>query len=111
MSELLPRVQALAAIARSYHIGFNIDAEEADRLEISLDLLPSLAEDQAPDDWNVFGCVVQVYGKRCMLVIASVLERARSTLRRTRVRPVTGPHRDRPEKRSVGEGRSAGVER
>src|SRR3546814_9066834 len=59
MSELLPRVQALAAIARSYDIGFNIDAEEADRLELSLDLLQSLAEDPALDDWNGHGFVVQ----------------------------------------------------
>src|SRR3546814_10464138 len=55
MSELLPRVQALAAIARSYDIGFNIAAEEADRLELSLDLLQSLAEDPAHDDWNGLG--------------------------------------------------------
>src|SRR3546814_720842 len=46
MSELLPRVQALAAIARSYDIGFNIDAEEADRLELSLDLLKSLRSEE-----------------------------------------------------------------
>ena len=47
MTELLPDVRALAALASSYDIGFNIDAEEADRLELSLDILQSLAEDPA----------------------------------------------------------------
>ena len=41
MAELLPRVKALAVLAKGYDIGFNIDAEEADRLELSLDLLES----------------------------------------------------------------------
>ena len=45
MAELLPRVQALATLASGYDIGFNIDAEEADRLELSLDILESLAFD------------------------------------------------------------------
>src|SRR3546814_18488647 len=57
MSELLPRVQALAAIARSYDISCNIDAEEEDRLTLSLDLEQSLAEDTAMDDWNGLGFV------------------------------------------------------
>ena len=48
MGELLPRVIALAKLARRYDIGFNIDAEEADRLELSLDLLESLASDPVP---------------------------------------------------------------
>ena len=45
LGELLPRVKTLAALARSYQIGFNIDAEEMDRLELSLDLLEALALD------------------------------------------------------------------
>ena len=46
MAELLPRVQALAVLAQSYDIGLNIDAEEADRLELSLDLLEALCFDR-----------------------------------------------------------------
>ncbi len=50
---------------RRYDIGLNIDAEEADRLELSLDLLEALALDPALKDWNGLGFVVQAYGKRC----------------------------------------------
>ena len=52
MNELLPRVKALAALAKSYDIGFNIDAEEADRLDLSLDLLEALCLDPELEGWN-----------------------------------------------------------
>ncbi|KAG1079196.1 hypothetical protein G6F40_016414 [Rhizopus arrhizus] len=52
IAELLPRVKALTALARSYDIGLNIDAEEADRLEISLDLLEALCFAPELDGWN-----------------------------------------------------------
>ncbi|MBS0483385.1 MAG: proline dehydrogenase family protein, partial [Proteobacteria bacterium] len=92
MSELLPRVKALAAIARGYDIGFNIDAEEADRLELSLDLLESLA--LAPDlaGWNGLGFVVQAYGKRCPFVIDWIVDLARRADRRIMVRLVKGAY-------------------
>jgi RHH-type proline utilization regulon transcriptional repressor/proline dehydrogenase/delta 1-pyrroline-5-carboxylate dehydrogenase len=65
MGELLPLVRDLALLSKSYDIGLNIDAEEADRLELSLDLLESLALDPELADWNGLGFVVQAYGKRC----------------------------------------------
>uniref|UniRef100_UPI0013D26BC0 proline dehydrogenase family protein n=8 Tax=Bacteria TaxID=2 RepID=UPI0013D26BC0 len=55
MGELLPRVKTLAVLARHYDIGLNIDAEEADRLEISLDLLESLALDPDLSGWDGLG--------------------------------------------------------
>jgi RHH-type proline utilization regulon transcriptional repressor/proline dehydrogenase/delta 1-pyrroline-5-carboxylate dehydrogenase len=68
MAELLPRVLHLAELARRYDIGMNIDAEEADRLELSLDLLEALCA--APlKGWNGIGFVVQAYQKRCPQVI------------------------------------------
>ena len=69
MGELLPRVKGLAALAKSYDIGLNIDAEEADRLEISLDLLEALALDPDLAGWNGIGFVIQAYGKRCPFAI------------------------------------------
>ena len=69
MAELLPKVKALALIAKSYDIGLNIDAEEADRLELSLDLLEALRLDPALSGWNGMGFVVQAYGKRCPFVL------------------------------------------
>jgi RHH-type proline utilization regulon transcriptional repressor/proline dehydrogenase/delta 1-pyrroline-5-carboxylate dehydrogenase len=104
MRELLPRVRALALLARSYDIGFNIDAEEADRLELSLDLLQSLAEDGALAGWDGLGFVVQAYGKRCPFVIDFVVALARANQRRIMVRLVKGAYWDAEIKRAQVDG-------
>ncbi|MEG3087132.1 trifunctional transcriptional regulator/proline dehydrogenase/L-glutamate gamma-semialdehyde dehydrogenase [Sphingomonas sp. PB4P5] len=104
MAELLPRVRDLAILARSYDIGFNIDAEEADRLEISLDILQSLAEDPALADWAGLGFVVQAYGKRCPLVIDFIVALARANQRRIMVRLVKGAYWDAEIKRAQVDG-------
>ena len=65
MKELLPRAKGLASLAKSYDIGFNIDAEEADRLDLSLDILETLSLDPDLGGWNGLGFVIQAYGKRC----------------------------------------------
>ena len=104
MAELLPRVRDLAILARRYDIGFNIDAEEADRLELSLDLLQSLAEDPALADWAGLGFVVQAYGKRCPLVIDFIVDLARRTGRRIMVRLVKGAYWDAEIKRAQVDG-------
>lgn len=104
MAELLPRVRALALRARSYGIGFNIDAEEADRLELSLDLLQSLAEDPALGGWDGLGFVVQAYGKRCPLVLDWIVALARRTGRRIMVRLVKGAYWDAEIKRAQVDG-------
>lgn len=106
MAELLPRVRDLAALARSYDIGLNIDAEEADRLELSLDLLQSLAEDPALAGWNGLGFVVQAYGKRCPAVIDFIVALARDTGRRIMVRLVKGAYWDAEIKRAQVDGLS-----
>ncbi len=104
MGELLARVRALAAIARSYDIGFNIDAEEADRLELSLDLLESLALDPDLAGWNGLGFVVQAYGKRCPFVIDWLAELAERSGRRIMVRLVKGAYWDAEIKRAQVDG-------
>ncbi|MFC3581400.1 trifunctional transcriptional regulator/proline dehydrogenase/L-glutamate gamma-semialdehyde dehydrogenase [Sphingomonas hylomeconis] len=104
MDELLPRVRGLAILARGYNIGFNIDAEEADRLELSLDILQSLAEDPALADWAGLGFVVQAYGKRCPLVIDFIVALARATDRRIMVRLVKGAYWDAEIKRAQVDG-------
>jgi RHH-type transcriptional regulator, proline utilization regulon repressor / proline dehydrogenase / delta 1-pyrroline-5-carboxylate dehydrogenase len=104
MGELLPRVQALALLAKSYDIGFNIDAEEADRLELSLDLLESLALDPALVGWNGLGFVVQAYGKRCPFVIDWIVDLARRAGRRIMVRLVKGAYWDAEIKRAQVDG-------
>ncbi|MBT0667138.1 bifunctional proline dehydrogenase/L-glutamate gamma-semialdehyde dehydrogenase PutA [Novosphingobium profundi] len=104
MGELLPRVKALAVMAKTHDIGFNIDAEEADRLELSLDLLESLALDPDLAGWNGLGFVVQAYGKRCPQVIDWLIDLGQRANRRIMVRLVKGAYWDAEIKRSQVEG-------
>lgn len=104
MAELLPRVMALAALAKGYGVGFNIDAEEADRLELSLDLLEALALSPELKGWDGLGFVVQAYGKRCPLVIDWLIDLARRSGRRIMVRLVKGAYWDSEIKRAQVDG-------
>jgi RHH-type proline utilization regulon transcriptional repressor/proline dehydrogenase/delta 1-pyrroline-5-carboxylate dehydrogenase len=104
LEELLPRVRQLALIAKRYDIGFNIDAEEMDRLELSLDLFESLALDDELSDWNGLGFVVQAYSKRCPFVIDWVVDLAKRADRRIMVRLVKGAYWDAEIKRAQVEG-------
>ncbi|HEX7858356.1 MAG TPA: trifunctional transcriptional regulator/proline dehydrogenase/L-glutamate gamma-semialdehyde dehydrogenase [Sphingobium sp.] len=104
MGELLPRVKALALLARSYDMGFNIDAEEQDRLELSLDIVESLALDPDLADWQGLGFVVQAYGKRCPFVIDWIVDLARRAGRRMMVRLVKGAYWDAEIKRAQIDG-------
>ncbi len=94
MAELLPRLRGLAVLAKSFDIGLNIDAEEADRLELSLDLLEALAFDGDLARWNGLGFVVQGYGKRCPVVIDYLIDLAHAADRRLMVRLVKGAYWD-----------------
>ncbi len=93
-NELLPRLQALATLARQHDVGLNIDAEEADRLEISLDLLQGLCEQPDLQGWNGIGFVIQAYGRRTPAVIAHLVALARDTGHRLMVRLVKGAYWD-----------------
>ena len=104
MKELLPRVLQLAELARQYDIGMNIDAEEADRLEISLDLLEALCEAPSLAGWNGIGFVIQAYQKRCPFVIDYVIELARRTGHRLMIRLVKGAYWDSEIKRAQMDG-------
>ncbi|GGC10784.1 bifunctional protein PutA [Novosphingobium endophyticum] len=104
MDELLPRVKALALLSKRHDIGFNIDAEEADRLEISLDLFESLALDPDLAGWDGLGFVVQAYGKRCPFVIDWIIDLARRAGRRIMMRLVKGAYWDAEIKRAQVEG-------
>ncbi|MDN5844123.1 MAG: trifunctional transcriptional regulator/proline dehydrogenase/L-glutamate gamma-semialdehyde dehydrogenase, partial [Alcaligenaceae bacterium] len=104
MTELLPRVADLAVLARSYDIGLNIDAEEADRLEISLDLLESLCFDDRLAGWNGVGFVIQAYQKRTPYVIDYLVDLARRSRHRLMVRLVKGAYWDTEIKRAQIDG-------
>lgn len=104
MSELLPRLKHLAARAKQVDIGLNIDAEEADRLDISLDLLEVLALDPDLAGWNGLGFVVQAYGKRAPFVIDWLADLGKRSDRRLMVRLVKGAYWDAEIKRAQVDG-------
>ncbi|SMC16314.1 L-proline dehydrogenase /delta-1-pyrroline-5-carboxylate dehydrogenase [Andreprevotia lacus DSM 23236] len=94
MTELLPRVKALALQAKALNIGFTIDAEEVDRLEISLDLIEALALDPELAGWNGLGLAVQAYQKRALPVLDWLADLAHRANRRLMVRLVKGAYWD-----------------
>ena len=104
MSELLPRIKHLAALAKSYDIGFNIDAEESERLDLSLDILETLSLDPELAGWNGLGFVIQAYGKRCAFVVDWLIDLARRSRRRLMVRLVKGAYWDSEIKRAQVDG-------
>jgi len=106
LGELLPRLKRLALLAKTYDIGLNIDAEEADRLELSLDLLETLALDGELAGWNGLGFVVQGYGKRCPVVIDYLIDLAERSKRRLMVRLVKGAYWDAEIKQAQLDGLS-----
>jgi RHH-type proline utilization regulon transcriptional repressor/proline dehydrogenase/delta 1-pyrroline-5-carboxylate dehydrogenase len=104
MGELLPRVRKLVLLAKQYNIGINIDAEEADRLEISLDMLEALAFDAELAGFEGIGLVVQAYQKRCPFVIDFVVDLARRSGQKFMVRLVKGAYWDAEIKRAQVDG-------
>ena len=104
LEELLPRLKSLVVLARRYDVGINIDAEESERLDLSLDLLEALCGDPDLADWNGVGFVVQAYQKRSLAVLAFIVDLARRTKRRIMVRLVKGAYWDSEIKRSQVEG-------
>ncbi len=104
MTELLPRVRELALQCKQANMGFNIDAEEYDRLDISLDLLEALARDEALSDWGGLGFVLQAYQKRAPATADWLIALARDTGRRFMVRLVKGAYWDGEVKHAQEQG-------
>ena len=102
--ELYPRLRTLAVLARRFDIGLNIDAEEADRLDISLGLLERLCKEPKLAGWNGIGFVIQAYQKRAPYVIDFVVDLARRTAHRVMVRLVKGAYWDSEIKRAQLDG-------
>ena len=104
LRELLPRALALAQEAKAGGIGLTIDAEEADRFELSLDLLGALAGDASLAGWNGLGLAVQAYQKRALPLLDWLGDLARRSGRRLPVRLVKGAYWDSEVKRSQERG-------
>ncbi|MFQ5534604.1 MAG: bifunctional proline dehydrogenase/L-glutamate gamma-semialdehyde dehydrogenase PutA [Sphingomonadales bacterium] len=94
LGELMPRLTALARQAAQYNIGFTIDVEEADRLDLLLEILETLAFDDSLTGWNGLGVAVQAYQKRAPAEIDWLIALARKTGRRLMVRLVKGAYWD-----------------
>jgi RHH-type proline utilization regulon transcriptional repressor/proline dehydrogenase/delta 1-pyrroline-5-carboxylate dehydrogenase len=106
LSELLPRLQELCRLARALGIGFNIDAEESERLEITLELFAHLANDPGLSDWEGLGIVVQAYQKRALPLVDWLAQTATQSHRRITVRLVKGAYWDSEIKRAQVEGQA-----
>nr|WP_185821998.1 bifunctional proline dehydrogenase/L-glutamate gamma-semialdehyde dehydrogenase PutA [Xanthomonas sp. GW] len=104
MAELVPGVLELAQLARSYGIGYTVDAEEADRLELSLDIIEATFSDPSLDGWEGYGLAVQAYQKRTPYTIDFLADLARRVGRRIPVRLVKGAYWDAEIKRAQVEG-------
>lgn len=104
MRELVPRLAALAGLARAAGIGLNVDAEEADRLALSLRVIGAVLKDPALAGWDGFGVVVQAYGRRAGAVIDWLYAQAGTHNRRIMLRLVKGAYWDSEIKRAQGLG-------
>ena len=100
LDELLGRVAALAQLARSAGMGFNIDAEESERLDLTLDIVEALMSDPSLADWDGFGVVVQAYYLGAGAVIDWLHCLAQRYRRRIMVRLVKGAYWDTEIKRA-----------
>ena len=94
MDVLVPRLRSLALLAKSARMGLNIDAEEADRLALSLDVIETVLSEPALEGWDGFGVVVQAYGQRAGHVIDYLYELSERLDRRIMVRLVKGAYWD-----------------
>jgi RHH-type proline utilization regulon transcriptional repressor/proline dehydrogenase/delta 1-pyrroline-5-carboxylate dehydrogenase len=104
LRELVPRLVALVAEARRHDIGVTIDSEEADRLDLTLDVLAATAADAALAGWNGLGLAVQAYQKRAPAVLDWLAAEARQLGRRWMVRLVKGAYWDTEIKRAQERG-------
>lgn len=101
--DLSDRLATLCALAAEYNIGLNVDAEEADRLDLSLDIIEA-ALMRTPSDWDGFGVVVQAYGKRAGWVIDWLYALAERENRKFMVRLVKGAYWDTEIKQAQVQG-------
>ncbi|HEY2397227.1 MAG TPA: bifunctional proline dehydrogenase/L-glutamate gamma-semialdehyde dehydrogenase PutA [Rudaea sp.] len=105
-AELTPKLLELAQLAKKNGIGLTVDAEEADRLELSLEVIAAVHADASLEGWHGYGLAVQAYQKRAPFVIDWLAEQARKTGRRFCVRLVKGAYWDSEIKRAQEGGHS-----
>ena len=103
-TELYPRIKALCVMAKQHNIGLSIDAEEASRLEMSLDLFERLCQEPELDEWEGLGFVLQAYQKRAPSVARWLIDLAERSNRTLMVRLVKGAYWDAEIKHAQEQG-------
>jgi len=104
IDELVPRATSLAILAKSAGIGLNIDAEEAGRLDLSLDVIEAVLSNPDLKNWEGFGIVVQAYNRRAPYVLKWIYDLAQRLDRKVMVRLVKGAYWDTEIKHAQVEG-------
>ena len=104
LKELAPRLLELARLAKEHDLAFTVDAEEADRLELSLEVMARVVSDPSLKGWEGFGLAVQAYQKRAEAVIDHVAGWAKALHRRLMLRLVKGAYWDLEIKRAQERG-------
>ena len=104
LRKLTPKLLELARLAKSHELNFTVDAEEADRLELSLDVIAAVLRDSSLAGWDGFGLAVQSYQKRAGAVIDWIADAAQSLDRKLMVRLVKGAYWDTEVKRAQERG-------
>lgn len=104
LEELTPVLLELAQLAKQYNIAMTIDAEESERLELSLDVIERVFTDNSLDDWQGFGMAVQSYQKRAFYLLDWIAALARSKQRRMMVRLIKGAYWDSEIKKAQMQG-------
>ncbi|MGE5626295.1 MAG: bifunctional proline dehydrogenase/L-glutamate gamma-semialdehyde dehydrogenase PutA [Bacillota bacterium] len=107
MNELVPKVVALAERAKRHGMGLTIDAEESERLDLSLDVIEAVYRSPKLEGWEGFGLAVQAYQKRAVRVLDWLIALAKSGKRRIPVRLVKGAYWDSEVKRAQERGLEA----
>src|SRR5262249_44244240 len=106
LGELAPKFLELAQLAKKHELNFTVDAEEADRLELSVDVIAAVLRDSSLSGWEGFGLAIQSYQKRAAAVIDWTVEVAKALDRRLMVRLVKGAYWDTEVKRAQERGLS-----
>ena len=104
LAELVPDLIELARKARRHDLNFTVDAEEADRLELTIEVMAAVLADRSLRGWEGFGLAVQAYQKRAPAVIDWLAEMADALRRRLMVRLVKGAYWDTEVKRAQERG-------
>jgi RHH-type proline utilization regulon transcriptional repressor/proline dehydrogenase/delta 1-pyrroline-5-carboxylate dehydrogenase len=104
MAEIVPKLKALCLQAKHYNIGLTVDAEESERLDISLDVIEAVFSDEELVGWNGFGIALQAYQKRAIFVVDWLRELTLKVNRKMMVRLVKGAYWDTEIKNTQKDG-------